>query len=94
MSPRLTPRRIFFIFFSAALVSRVLLVLLTHGLDPKERYEPERVAMSIACRGLFGNPFRSFVHSPTAMDSLLTDLGFKLQSRVRTFAWEIAMYAR
>ena len=45
-------------------------------------------------RGLFGNPFRSFVHSPTAMDGLLTDLGFKLQSRVRTFAWEIAMYAR
>jgi hypothetical protein len=28
------------------------------------------------------------------MDRLLTELGFTLQSKVRTFAWEIVVYAR
>ena len=67
-----------------------------YGLSyPRYRW-PVRAVVAIEnfFRGLFGNPFRSFVHSPTAMNGLLTDLGFKLQSRVRTFAWEIAMYAR
>ncbi|MGE5802354.1 MAG: class I SAM-dependent methyltransferase [Gemmatimonadota bacterium] len=45
-------------------------------------------------RRLLGNPFRSFVHSPVVMDRLLTGLGFKRQSTVRTFAWEIAVYER
>jgi hypothetical protein len=67
-----------------------------YGLSyPRYRW-PVRavVASENFFRGLFGNPFRSFVHSPTVMDGLLTDLGFKLQSRVRTFAWEIVVYLR
>jgi len=28
------------------------------------------------------------------MDRLLTSLGFKLQAAVRTFAWEVVVYAR
>jgi magnesium-protoporphyrin O-methyltransferase len=67
-----------------------------YGLSyPRYRW-PTRAVVSIenAFRKLFGNPFRSFVHSPKAMDGLLTGLGFKLQSKVRTFAWEIVVYAR
>lgn len=45
-------------------------------------------------RRLVGNPFRSFVHSPVVMDRLLTGLGFKRRSAVRTFAWEIVVYER
>jgi len=67
-----------------------------YGLSyPRYRW-PVRAVVSTenAFRRLFGNPFRSFVHSPTVMDGLLTDLGFTLHSRVRTFAWEIVVYAR
>ena len=52
------------------------------------------VSIENAFRRLLRNPFRSFVHSPKAMDGLLTELGFKVQSQVRTFAWEVAVYAR
>jgi magnesium-protoporphyrin O-methyltransferase len=45
-------------------------------------------------RMLTGNPFRSFVHSPKAMDGLIRSLGFALQSSVRTFMWEVVVYAR
>lgn len=67
-----------------------------YGLSyPRYRW-PVRAVVGTenAFRGLFGNPFRSFVHSPVEMDRLLTGLGFKRQSAVRTFAWEIAVYAR
>ena len=67
-----------------------------YGLSyPRDRW-PVRatVATENVFRRMFGNPFRSFVHSPAAMDRLITGLGFTLQSSVRTFAWEIAVYRR
>src|ERR1044072_7272802 len=67
-----------------------------NGLSyPRDRW-PVRatVATENVFRRMFGNPFRSFVHSPAAMDRLITGLGFTLQSSVRTFAWEIAVYRR
>jgi len=67
-----------------------------YGLSyPRYRW-PVRAVVSIenAFRRLFRNPFRSFVHSPVVMDRLLTALGFTLQSKVRTYAWEIVVYAR
>jgi len=67
-----------------------------YGLSyPRYRW-PVRAVVSIenAFRQLFRNSFRSFVHSPTVMDRLLTGLGFTLRSRLRTFAWDIALYER
>ncbi|HEV8381728.1 MAG TPA: hypothetical protein VGQ29_09085, partial [Gemmatimonadales bacterium] len=67
-----------------------------YGLSyPRYRW-PVRAVVGIenAFRALFRNPFRSFVHSPVVMEQLLTGLGFRLQSKVRTFAWEIVVYAR
>ena len=67
-----------------------------YGLSyPRYRW-PVRAMVSIenVFRRVFRNPFRSFVHSPVMMDQLLTALGFTLQSKVRTFAWEIVVYAR
>ncbi len=67
-----------------------------YGLSyPRDRW-PVRAVVSIenVFRWLFRNPFRSFVHSPVEMDRLLTELGFTLQSKVRTFAWEIVVYGR
>src|SRR3989442_4053045 len=67
-----------------------------YGLSyPRYRW-PVRAVVSTenAFRRLFRNPFRSFVHSPVVMDRLLTALGFQLQSKVRTYAWEIVGYAR
>src|SRR6266699_2961595 len=67
-----------------------------YGLSyPRYRW-PVRAVVSTenAFRRLFRNPFRSFVHSPTVMDQLLRALGFTLQSKVRTFAWEVVVYER
>jgi magnesium-protoporphyrin O-methyltransferase len=67
-----------------------------YGLSyPRYRW-PVRAVVSTenAFRRLFRNPFRSFVHSPVVMDRLLTTLGFTLQSKVRTFAWEVVVYER
>jgi len=67
-----------------------------YGLSyPRDQW-PTRAFVSTenAFRRLFRNPFRSFVHSPVVMDRLLTALGFTLQSKVRTFAWEIVVYGR
>ncbi len=67
-----------------------------YGLSyPRDRW-PVRAVVGggNAVRTLVRNPFRSFVHSPVEMDRLLTALGFKLQSKVRTFAWEIVVYGR
>jgi len=67
-----------------------------YGLSyPRYRW-PVRAVVAIEnfFRRLFGNPFRSFVHSPAEMDRLLTGLGLTRTSAVRTFAWEIAIYVR
>ncbi len=45
-------------------------------------------------RGLWRNPFRSFVHSVAAMDALIRSLGFTLRHKVRTFVWEVVVYQR
>ena len=45
-------------------------------------------------RGLFQNPFRSFVHSADAIDALVRAAGFSLRQRVRTFVWEVAVYEK
>jgi magnesium-protoporphyrin O-methyltransferase len=45
-------------------------------------------------RMLTRNRFRSFVHSPKTMDGLIRSLGFALRSSVRTFMWEVVVYAR
>ena len=45
-------------------------------------------------RGLWRNPFRSFVHSVDAMDALIRSLGFMLRTKVRTFAWEVVVYKK
>jgi methyltransferase family protein len=62
---------------------------------PRDRW-PVRAVVSTenAFRRLFRNPFRSFVHSPSAMDRLLTSRGFKRRAALRTFAWETAVYER
>jgi len=52
------------------------------------------VSTENAFRWFFRDPFRSFVHSPVEMDRLLSSLGLKQQAAVRTFAWEIVVYAR
>lgn len=67
-----------------------------YGLSyPRYRW-PVRAVVAIQnfFRALFGNPFRSFVHSVDAMDALIRSRGFALRSQVRTFAWEIAVYER
>jgi len=45
-------------------------------------------------RGLFRNPFRSFVHSVEAMDGLISAAGFTLRQRVRTFVWEVSVWEK
>lgn len=45
-------------------------------------------------RRLWGNPFRSYVHSVATMDALIRSLGFVLRQNVRTFIWEVAVYER
>ena len=45
-------------------------------------------------RRLWGNPFRTFVHSPQAIDALLRSFGLVLRTNARTFAWEVVVYTR
>ncbi len=45
-------------------------------------------------RRLWGNPFRSYVHSVVAMDALIRSLGFTLRHTVRTFVWEVVVYQK
>jgi magnesium-protoporphyrin O-methyltransferase len=45
-------------------------------------------------RRLKGDPFRAFVHSPTAMQGALRARGWRLVSRGGTFMWRVDLYAR
>lgn len=45
-------------------------------------------------RRLFGNPFRTFVHAPGAMEARVTQHGFVRTHRSRTFVWSIDVYVR
>ena len=62
---------------------------------PRDRWlERAVVQVQNVFRALWGNPFRSFVHSVAAMDALIRSLGFTLRHKVRTFAWEVAVYQK
>jgi magnesium-protoporphyrin O-methyltransferase len=62
---------------------------------PRDRWITRAVVMvENFFRRLVGNPFRSYVHSVTAMDSLIRSTGFELQQRLRTFKWEVVVYKR
>ena len=62
---------------------------------PRDQWlERSVVAVQNGFRWLWRNPFRSFVHSVDAMDALIRSLGFTLQHKVRTFAWEVVVYQR
>jgi hypothetical protein len=67
-----------------------------YGLVYPRDHWLERTAVEVenGFRWLFRNPFRSFVHSVTAMNELIRSLGFELRHKVRTFAWEIAVYQK
>lgn len=45
-------------------------------------------------RRVLGNGFRTFVHSPMAMNTLITQDGFERVHRARTFVWSIDVYLR
>ncbi len=45
-------------------------------------------------RKLKGNPFRTFVHSPTLMERMIRHAGFTLASRRRTWIWSIDVFVR
>ena len=62
---------------------------------PRDHWlERSVVAVENAFRGVWRNPFRSFVHSVDAMDALIRSLGFTLRTKVRTFAWEVVVYKK
>ena len=62
---------------------------------PRDRWlERAVVQVQNVFRALRRNPFRSFVHSVAAMDALIRSLGFTLRHKVRTFAWEVAVYQK
>jgi predicted TPR repeat methyltransferase len=45
-------------------------------------------------RWLTRQKFRTFVHSPAAMDALVAEIGFRRIHHTRTFVWTIDVYAR
>lgn len=53
----LAPKRLFLLIFLLALVLRVLGVLVSHQYLDVERYELERTAISLAQKGVYGNPY-------------------------------------
>jgi len=62
---------------------------------PRERLGVKVVAAlgNIVCR-LRGDPFRSYIHSVTAIDAAVRRQGFTLRSAANTFLWRVAVYAR
>lgn len=62
---------------------------------PRDRwYIRVWLAVENVRRRLFRNPFRTFVHSPGAMEALVTHVGFVRLHRSRTFVWSIDVYER
>ena len=45
-------------------------------------------------RRVFRNPFRTFVHAPSAMEAVLVASGFRRINRTRTALWCVDIYAR
>jgi magnesium-protoporphyrin O-methyltransferase len=52
------------------------------------------VALQNAVRAVFRNPFRTFVHSPRAMEALLERHGFARLQRRCTLVWAADLYGR
>jgi len=48
---------------------------------------------NLVCR-LRGDPFRSYIHSMTAIDAAVRRQGFTLRSVANTVLWRVAVYAR
>lgn len=62
---------------------------------PRERWWTRVgiVAMNVMKR-LRGSAFRSYLHSPAAIDALLRRLGLERRSTQRTWFWEVVVYRR
>jgi magnesium-protoporphyrin O-methyltransferase len=52
------------------------------------------VTMTNLLQRLRRSPFRTFLHSPAAIDAILRRSGFERSSLQRTWAWEVVVYAR
>jgi len=62
---------------------------------PRNRwYIRSWLALENLRRRLTGNPFRTFVHSPAAMEARVVQGGFVRIHRSRTFFWSIDVYVR
>lgn len=62
---------------------------------PKDQWHVRAVsALENAGRCVARNPFRTFVHSPSAMERLIRDGGFRLVSRRGTAVWCADVYVK
>ncbi|HJP60674.1 MAG TPA: methyltransferase domain-containing protein [Gemmatimonadaceae bacterium] len=62
---------------------------------PRERWVNKLwVALGNFGRRMLRNPFRTYVHSTTAIDDVLRRHGLQRQSVKETFVWRVAVYAR
>lgn len=62
---------------------------------PKDQWHVRTVsALENAGRRVARNPFRTFVHSPSAMERLIRDGGFRLVSRRGTAVWRADVYVK
>jgi len=76
---------------AAALHSRSLLAL----SYPRARWYVHLVmALENVWRRIVGNSFRTFVHPPGSMETLMQGLGFRRASRRSTVVWCVDVYAR
>ncbi|MGE5832877.1 MAG: class I SAM-dependent methyltransferase [Acidobacteriota bacterium] len=62
---------------------------------PRDRwYIRSWLALENVGRRLFGNPFRTFMHAPAAMEACVTQEGLVRTHRSRTFVWSVDIYTR
>jgi magnesium-protoporphyrin O-methyltransferase len=62
---------------------------------PRARWYVHLVmALQNAWRRVVGNSFRTFIHPPRSMETLIQGLGFRRASRRTTLAWCVDVYAR
>jgi 2-polyprenyl-3-methyl-5-hydroxy-6-metoxy-1,4-benzoquinol methylase len=62
---------------------------------PRERWAVKAMsALGNLMWRIRGNPFRSYIHSTTAIDAAVRRQGLTLRSAVDTLVWRVAVYAR
>jgi SAM-dependent methyltransferase len=62
---------------------------------PRDRWYVRRaVWLENAVRRQRGNPFRTFVHSPSKMTQIIERAGFKLASQRRTLSWSADVFVK